>query len=48
MSGGGKLGQEDLVDALDMGAEERETEQVVCCRAGNETGGLYLEGWRER
>lgn len=31
-----------------MGTEERETEQAVCCGAGNETEALDLEKWRER
>lgn len=46
--GEGKLGQADLFNAVDIGTEERETEQVVCCGAGNETGALDLEEWRER
>lgn len=37
-----------MFTALDMGTEEREIEQAVCCGAGNETGTLDLEKWRER
>lgn len=40
---------EDLSDPLEMEAEGKvRSQQVIYYRAGDETGGLDLEKWRER
>lgn len=35
---GRKVGSKDLCDPMEMGAEKRRPQQVVCCRAESETG----------